>query len=398
MIMKRQGIYKISNLENNKCYYGSSLDLDKRLYEHKRNLRLGQHDNKHLQNAWNKYTEDYFKFEVIEEVPLIEDIEENNKNLRKIETEYIQKYQTYKPEFGYNFIPGGIGTQGLPCSEEKKRKISEANKGRVAYNIGVPMSEEQKQLLKEINTEKYGKAVDIYTINKVFIETMPSIREASRKYKVGRNTIKDCCDNLCNPKNLIFRYHGDSLDTVGTSKPQRTRLEIEESARKYRESHGKAIDVYNHLGEFIKTYPAVVAVHEDLGLSESTIRKGLKEKVLSGKHFFRYKGEPLGDISITTINNKNASNLPTIYNIYKNSELIDSVNYKKDIEYLARNREKSKLQRLLKELSSIGDKVAYHEFVIELNLAPSNGNITSKSLQSEQVSEVSDLSDANGES
>lgn len=396
--MKRQGIYKISNLENNKSYYGSSLNLDKRLYEHRRNLRLGQHDNKHLQNAWNKYTEDCFKFEVIEEVPLIEDIEENNRNLRRIETEYIQKYQTYKPEFGYNFIPGGIGTQGLSCSEEKKKKISEANKGRVAYNVGVPMSEEQKQLLKEINTEKYGKAIDIYTINKVFIETMPSIREASRKYKVGRNTIQDCCNNLCNPKNLIFRYHGDSLDTIGINKPQRTRLETEESARKYRESRGKAIDVYNHLGEFIKTYPAIVAIHEDLGLSESTIRKGLKEKTLSGKYFFRYKGEPLGDISITTINNKNASSLPTAYNIYKNSELVDSVSYKKDIEYLARNREKSKLQRLLKELSSIGDKVTYHEFIIELNLAPSSGNITSKSLQSEQVSEVSDLSDANGES
>lgn len=277
------------NLENNKCYYGSSLDLDKRLYEHKRNLRLGQHDNKHLQSSWNKYTEDSFQFDIIEEIPLIEDVDENNRNLRSIETDYIQKYQTYKDTYGYNFIPGGIGTQGLPCSEEKKEKFSKANKGRTAYNVGIPMSEEQKQLLKEIKTEKYGKAIDIYTINKVFIETIPSIREASRKYKVGRNTIQDCCNNLCNPKNLIFRYHGDSLDTIGANRSKRTRLETEESIRKYRESRGKAIDVYNHLGEFIKTYPAIVAIHEDLGLSESTIRKGLKEKILSGKHFFRLK-------------------------------------------------------------------------------------------------------------
>ncbi|MGM9532742.1 GIY-YIG nuclease family protein, partial [Intestinibacter sp.] len=199
--MKRQGIYRILNLKNNKCYYGSSLDLDKRLYEHKRNLRLGQHDNKHLQSSWNKYTEDSFQFDIIEEIPLIEDIDENNKNLRSIETDYIQKYQTYKDTYGYNFIPGGIGTQGLPCSEEKKEKISKANKGRIAHNVGIPMSEEQKQLLKEVKTEKYGKAIDIYTINKVFIETIPSIREASRKYKVGRNTIQDCCNNLTNPIN-----------------------------------------------------------------------------------------------------------------------------------------------------------------------------------------------------
>lgn len=393
--MKKQGIYLIQNLENGKKYYGSSLNLDKRLYEHKRNLRLGQHDNKHLQSSWNKYTEDNFKFEIVEEIPIIEDEEKNNGNLRNIETEYIQKYKTYLPEYGYNFIPGGIGTQGLVCSEDKKKKISEANKGRTAYNLGIPMSEEQKELLRKVNSEKYGKSIDIYTLSGVFIETLPSIREVSRKYKAGRNTIQDCCNNLSSPKNLIYRYHGDSLDTVASKKSSSRRLQTEESAREYRESRGKAIDVYNHLGEFIKTYPAVVAVYEDLGISESTIRRGVKEKTLCGKHFFRLHGEPLGEVTIKEVNPKKASHIPTIYNIYKDSVLINSVKYKKDLEYLAKNREKSKLQRLIKSLSSIGDKIIYNEFVIELNLAPSNSNITSKSLQSELVSEV--LDNANGE-
>ena len=392
--MKKQGIYLIQNLVNNKKYYGSSLNLSKRLNEHKRTLRLGQHDNKHLQNSWNKYTEDNFKFEIVEEVPLIEGIEENNRNLRNIETEYIQKYKTYLPEYGYNFIPGGIGTQGLACSEDKKKKISEANKGRVAYNIGVPMSEEQKELLRKVNSEKYGKSIDIYTLNGVFIETLPSIREVSRKYKVERTTIKYCCENLCSPKNLIYRYHGDSLDTVASKKPSPSRLQAEESARKYREARGKGIDVYDHLGKFIKAYPAVVAVHEDLGVSETTVRRGIKEKTLCGKLFFRLHGEPLGDVTIKEINSRSTS-IPTAYNIYKDSVLINSVKYRKDLEYLAKNREKSKLQRLIKSLSSIGDKIVYNEFVIELNLAPSNSNITSKSLQSESVSEV--LNNANGE-
>lgn len=393
--MKKQGIYLIQNLENGKKYYGSSLNLDKRLYEHKRNLRLGQHDNKHLQSSWNKYTEDNFKFEIVEEIPIIEDEEKNNRNLRNIETEYIQKYKTYLPEYGYNFIPGGIGTQGLVCSEDKKKKISEANKGRTAYNLGIPMSEEQKELLRKVNSEKYGKSIDIYTLSGVFIETLPSIREVSRKYKAGRNTIQDCCNNLSSPKNLIYRYHGDSLDTVASKKSSSRRLQTEESAREYRESRGKAIDVYNHLGEFIKTYPAVVAVYEDLGISESTIRRGVKEKTLCGKHFFRLHGEPLGEVTIKEINPKKASHIPITYNVYKDSVLINSVKYKKDLEYLARNREKSKLQRLIKSLSSIEDKIVYNEFVIELNLAPSNSNITSKSLQSELVSEV--LDNANGE-
>ena len=395
--MKKQGIYLIQNLKNGKKYYGSSLNLEKRLYEHKRNLRLGQHDNKHLQNSWNRYSEDNFLFEIVEEVPLIEDIEENNKNLRRIETDYIQKFRTYDPNIGYNFIPGGIETQGLPCSEEKKQKISEANKGRTVYNLGIPMSEEQRELLKKVDAEKFGKAVDIYTINKVFIETMPSIRDASRKYKVGRNTIRDCCNNLREPKNLIFRYHGDSLDTVASNKSKPSRLQSEESARKYRESRGKSVDVYDCLGNFIKTYPTVVSIHEDLKLSESTIRRGLKEKVLAGKYFFRLHGEPLGNIEIKRLNPKSASTVPTIYSVYKDSILMNSVRYKKDLEYLARNREKSKLQRLLKELSSVGDKISYNEFVIELSLAPNSSNTISKSLQPEQVSGVLDISNANGE-
>ena len=100
-------------------------------------------------------------------------------------------------------------------------------------------------------------------------------------------------------------------------------------------------------------------------------------------------------MTIKEINPKKASHIPITYNVYKDSVLINSVKYKKDLEYLARNREKSKLQRLIKSLSSIGDKIVYNEFVIELNLAPSNSNITSKSLQSELVSEV--LDNANGE-
>lgn len=395
--MKKQGIYLIQNLENGKKYYGSSLNLEKRLYEHRRNLKLGQHDNKHLQSSWNKYTEDSFKFEIVEEVPIIENVEENNRNLRNIETEYIQKYKTYLPEYGYNFIPGGIGTQGLSCSEEKKKKISEANKGRTAHNLGVPMSDEQKELLRKVDAERYGKAIDIYTIDGIFVETLSSIRETSRLYHASRNTIQDCCDGKTIPKRLIFRYHGDPLETVGINKVEKKKLQDKESIENYRKVRGKSIDVYDCLGNFLKTYPAVVSAHEDLGISETTIRRGLKEKVLAGKYYFCLHGEPLWDISIKEVNPKSAPSIPTVYNIYKNSELINSVRYKKDLEYLAKNREKSKLQRLLKTLSSIGDKVSYNEFVIELTLAPSSSDTTSKSLQSEPVSEVLDNSNANGE-
>ena len=58
------GIYKITNLVNDKFYIGSSKDLERRKKEHFNHLRKNKHCNSHLQRSWNKYGEENFKFEV----------------------------------------------------------------------------------------------------------------------------------------------------------------------------------------------------------------------------------------------------------------------------------------------------------------------------------------------
>ena len=60
------GIYKITNLKNHKIYIGSSNNIMRRWYEHLRDLKNQKHCNSHLQNAWNKYGENNFLFEIIE--------------------------------------------------------------------------------------------------------------------------------------------------------------------------------------------------------------------------------------------------------------------------------------------------------------------------------------------
>ena len=59
------GIYKIENSENGKFYIGSSDDIHRRFGRHISDLRRNKHDNAHLQNAWNKYGEKSFDFEVV---------------------------------------------------------------------------------------------------------------------------------------------------------------------------------------------------------------------------------------------------------------------------------------------------------------------------------------------
>ena len=67
MIKKVCGVYKITNMINGKFYIGSSNNIKNRWVQHKSSLHEGSHGNPYLQNAWNKYGGQNFKFEIIEE-------------------------------------------------------------------------------------------------------------------------------------------------------------------------------------------------------------------------------------------------------------------------------------------------------------------------------------------
>ena len=67
MKQKICGVYKITNLVNGKFYIGSSNNIEFRWKQHKDKLNEDKHGNTYLQNAWNQYGEENFKFEIIEE-------------------------------------------------------------------------------------------------------------------------------------------------------------------------------------------------------------------------------------------------------------------------------------------------------------------------------------------
>lgn len=59
------GVYRIRNKADGKSYIGSSYNIKKRWKEHRGHLRRGTHHARHLLNAWNKYGEASFVFEVL---------------------------------------------------------------------------------------------------------------------------------------------------------------------------------------------------------------------------------------------------------------------------------------------------------------------------------------------
>jgi len=315
------GIYRILNLINNKYYIGSSKNITKRIREHKRLLRKGEHENKHLQSAWNKYGEQNFVFEIIQIIS--SDELKNNCYLRDLETKYILESGSANDKIGYNIINGGIGTLNTPCSEEKRRKISEANKGKTAWNKDTPMTEEQKAILRKVKEEKYGKSIDIYDINGNFIETMPSVRSVSRKYKCGRNTISDCIKGKTLPMKHIFVLHGGTLDysKIGINREVETDEHRKQRMKEYRSKRGKKIDVYTFNGKFINTYDSISEVNEELKINESTIRRCLSKKSFCEKFIFKLHGDKK---AIILDKPQHGWYGDTTYNVYQGLEFLAS--------------------------------------------------------------------------
>jgi group I intron endonuclease len=131
------GIYRIKNLKNKKCYYGSSKNIEKRWRTHLNNLKNGKHHNDHLQRSWDKYGEDNFVFELVEEC--------NETILLELE----QKYLDLNPEFNIGIkSSGGDNLTKNPNKEDIVRRITQSVRKR--YEL---MSEDERK-------EKHSQPMD----------------------------------------------------------------------------------------------------------------------------------------------------------------------------------------------------------------------------------------------
>jgi group I intron endonuclease len=163
------GIYRIFLIGSDKTYIGLTKGFSGRKYQHIRILRLNNHFNFHLQRAFNKYGENNYRIELIEECDANE--------LSEKEKHYIKIYDAF--ENGYNLTTGG---EKCNISEEVKKRISEKNKGKI-------LKEETKQKLREIN---FGKKQSQETKNKIskYIKNRVLTNEQIKKMSEGGMSIR----------------------------------------------------------------------------------------------------------------------------------------------------------------------------------------------------------------
>jgi len=162
-MMNNYSLYFILNLINGNLYIGQTSNVKERFRRHKSLLSSNKHHNDHLQSAWNFYGKNNFCFEVIQ----------SGLTKQRVDTLEVFLIKSKKYEnCCYNL---SLGKDGGPLSEETKRKISIANKGRLQSDElkqrrslllkgrlsclkGIPKTEEHKQKLR---LAKLGKKLTL---------------------------------------------------------------------------------------------------------------------------------------------------------------------------------------------------------------------------------------------
>jgi len=131
------GIYIIENIRDGKMYIGSSSHIPQRISSHKRSLRRGDHQNNHLQRAWNKYGKESFRFKIVERCPVEKLIEQE------------QSWLDAGNGNLYNIaIAADAPMRGRKMPEEGRTRISEALTGH-------KRTERECQLIREHASRNY---------------------------------------------------------------------------------------------------------------------------------------------------------------------------------------------------------------------------------------------------
>jgi group I intron endonuclease len=144
--MKTSGIYKIVNRVNEKYYVGSSSDIKKRFYDHKRLLNKNLHNNPKLQNAWNKYEKSVWDYFIVENV--------HPNDLLLIEQKYLD-IAKLEPDKTYNIcFDATAPMRNRVHTESSKEKMSKTHK-KLKIHLQFKPTEERKLHQSEVMKGRY---------------------------------------------------------------------------------------------------------------------------------------------------------------------------------------------------------------------------------------------------
>jgi group I intron endonuclease len=136
-------IYRIRNVVNGHYYIGSTVHSRKRFWAHRKALRAGVHDCIRLQRAWNKYGEDCFKFEILEQVG-------HRSELFPAEQKLLDEH--FGKDYCYN-VAAHADAPMRDASPEMRARLAAKTKEWIAWKghprLGAFLSDETKEHIRQ---------------------------------------------------------------------------------------------------------------------------------------------------------------------------------------------------------------------------------------------------------
>ena len=229
-------IYKIP-FPNGKHYIGLTTSVEERKKKHIYYAKNG--DTRYVYNALRKY-------DMVDTFELIEiDTAETLEELCEKEIRYIQMYNSFDKEYGYNMTLGGEGTSGYVFTEEDKQKMSESQK---KYHEENPEARQtQSEALKKYHEENPEARTEMSERMKKYHEENPETRkkhsEKMKKLFEENPEAKQKCSEAQKirfEKTEARQTQSEALKKYHEENPE-ARTEMSERMKKYYEENSDAI-------------------------------------------------------------------------------------------------------------------------------------------------------------
>lgn len=190
-ILKKKGVYQIRNLVTDKVYIGSTTtSFIYRWRQHYSKLKMGKHENAHLQSSYIKYGDSNFEYTVLYVGTSLEDI-------RTKEQEFINILDSCNPDKGYNM---DSVVDRSTRSEETKKKISLSRKGKCSGSsngfYGKTHTEEVREKIRQAHIGKKlsdNTKAKMSEKRKIKVKingiAYPSIKEAAQELNMSETTL-----------------------------------------------------------------------------------------------------------------------------------------------------------------------------------------------------------------
>lgn len=150
---KDSGIYTISCLTTRKIYVGSAQSIRYRWYQHRDELRRNIHHSPLLQRAWNKYGEEDFEFEVLEECAI--------EFLTSCEQYWMNLLLSFRPAYGFNCSPIAGSNRGSRYKRKTKPVVTEQWKANISASMKGKVKSEAHKLAAGIPNRKPIFQIDL---------------------------------------------------------------------------------------------------------------------------------------------------------------------------------------------------------------------------------------------